>query len=84
MRFQPRLSAGLQQEYVLDNRELDLALGPNPGTEQLDDDNSTSVTFGAGLDVTFAPGMTGSINFDGAYGKDEERYGATAGINIAF
>ena len=48
------------------------------------DDNTTAVTFGAGLDVTFTPGITGFASFDGAYGNDEERYGGNIGISIAF
>jgi hypothetical protein len=50
----------------------------------LDDDHGTAATFGAGLDVTFAPGLTGFVNFDGAYGQDEERYGGVAGMNVEF
>ena len=79
----PRAHVGFESQLALDDREADVRLSDGTrGTLSLDDDTDHSVTLGAGIDAVFANGIEVYVDFDGAYGNNETRYGAFAGFRI--
>ena len=81
----PRGHVGAEAQFALDEREVDVAQGAlAAGSVDLEDGDDLRLTFGLGLEASFADGIQGTLELDGAAGNEQTRGSLFASVRINF